>query len=271
VAKILTIIGMHRTGTSLLARYLRESGLFMGAELLGPHESNPAGHFEDREFLSLHNSILATQGLDYKVTSEMKWNPDEATLSQAQALIRARNSIYPQWGWKDPRTCLFLPFWKSLLPDCHFIVTYRHYLPVIGSMISRDIEMYREKTSRLQRLRQRRFRQDEIERLGNEYLKVWIWYNSEIIRHILDDPAVHFTLISFEQLIPGETQLLDQALQQSGFHLQPPRHFETIMTRSVITKNIALNPDAVLVSAADKIHSRFSALMLRPNPHVRTA
>ena len=260
MTRVLAIVGMHRSGTSLLARYLYESGLFIGTDLLGKHESNPAGHFEDWEFLNLHIAILAAHNLNHKVSSPVQWNINQAMLSQARALIDAR-SCREQWGWKDPRTCLILPFWKSLLPDCNFVVTYRHYLPVIRSLISRDMQIYRDTTNRVQRLRQRRFRQDEIDRLCNEYLRIWIWYNSEIIRNILEDPGARFSFISFEQLIHGETQHLDFALQQSGFVLRPPQHFKTDISRSKVTRTIALHPDVDLLREADRIHSRFSELI----------
>ena len=49
---------------------------------------------------------------------------EEATIGEvvpvfeerARTLVSARASR-PFWGWKDPRTCLFLEFWDRLLPQ----------------------------------------------------------------------------------------------------------------------------------------------------------
>ncbi len=45
------IAGMHRSGTSFVASWLRRSGLVLDdGKSLGPDEGNPHGHFEDEEF-----------------------------------------------------------------------------------------------------------------------------------------------------------------------------------------------------------------------------
>lgn len=253
--RVLAIIGMHRSGTSLLARYLFESGLFLGNDLLGAHESNPAGHYEDKDFLGFHNAILVAHGLNYKVSSPVQWNIGPAIRGQAQAFIDARSNL-KQWGWKDPRTCLFLPFWKSLLPDCHFMITYRPYAAVVRSLISRDILMYLDRTSRLDRMRKHRYGQDEIKQLCNDYLRVWIWYNGEIVRHLLEDPSVSYSFISFDQLIRGEFGNID-ALRNLGFDLRPPQTFNTRLTRSQTTQDVSLVFDDELIREANAIEARF--------------
>ena len=55
---VFILTGFHRSGTSLIGRYLLLSGINMGAVLLGPHPSNPYGHFEDVEVLDFHTRIL---------------------------------------------------------------------------------------------------------------------------------------------------------------------------------------------------------------------
>lgn len=243
MSRILAIVGMHRTGTSLLARYLQESGLFIGADLLGPHGSNPAGHYEDKDFLNLHNQILSIHGLDHKVTSAVNWNISEDILDKAKSLI-AHRADFAQWGWKDPRTCLFLPMWKSLIPDLHFIITYRPYEPVIRSVLSRAIGMYKEQTSRLQRIQRRRFGQAELESLANLHLKVWIHYHENLLRFVIDAPSTSWILVPFSQLILGEFQMI-YALRRKGFVLNPPANFNAELSKSTMRQDLLLtfNPD----------------------------
>ena len=46
------VLGMHRSGTSLIASILHLSGISMGKEFLRPDNGNPGGYFEDLEFLN---------------------------------------------------------------------------------------------------------------------------------------------------------------------------------------------------------------------------
>ena len=41
------------------------------------------------------------------------------------------------WGWKDPRTCLFLDFWREHLPEARFLFVYRPPLEVLMSLVRR--------------------------------------------------------------------------------------------------------------------------------------
>jgi hypothetical protein len=42
------------------------------------------------------------------------------------------------WGWKDPRTCLTLPFWAPLLPETRCVICLRNPLDVARSLEKRD-------------------------------------------------------------------------------------------------------------------------------------
>jgi len=62
VSRQLVISGMHRSGTSLVASAFRAAGIDVGSDLLGADEGNPRGHFEDRDFVRLHEEMLVTTG-----------------------------------------------------------------------------------------------------------------------------------------------------------------------------------------------------------------
>jgi len=42
------------------------------------------------------------------------------------------------WAWKDPRTCLTLPFWQRLLPSMRYVICLRNPLDVAYSLERRD-------------------------------------------------------------------------------------------------------------------------------------
>ena len=60
--KDVIILGMHRSGTSMVSGLLTNLGVDLGEDALGPLISNPRGHFEDGDFLGLNNAILAAAG-----------------------------------------------------------------------------------------------------------------------------------------------------------------------------------------------------------------
>src|SRR5690242_7355330 len=59
------ILGMHRSGTSMITRLLNLCGLYLGREevLNPPHlQDNPDGYWEHALFVSLNDEILASFG-----------------------------------------------------------------------------------------------------------------------------------------------------------------------------------------------------------------
>jgi O-antigen biosynthesis protein len=133
---------MHRSGTSLVANVLHEAGMDIGLKdgdpVPGPGQ--PRGHFEAPDFHNLHEAILAASGRSC-------FTADEAAIAevapvfeeQARALIAARANL-SFWGWKDPRTCLFLDLWERLLPQACYLFLYRHPVDVAISLWRRNTE-----------------------------------------------------------------------------------------------------------------------------------
>ena len=129
------IAGMHRSGTSLLARFVHDSGIDLGDKLLSANKSNIYGHYEDLEILEFHREILEQQ-FGHQMWVRGIPHMTDADRERAVALISARQHK-PFWGWKDPRTCLFLDFWSYLLPDAHYLFIVRHPDLVLRSLSRR--------------------------------------------------------------------------------------------------------------------------------------
>ena len=136
--KILTtcviITGMHRSGTSLFASYLQACGLNIGNDLIGPQKDNINGYFEDRDFVDFHQKVINKNKNNIFLTKDISFKYED--LIRATKIIRNKNE-YSLWGWKDPRTTLFLNFWKALLPQSFYILLYRHPFEVINSLLRR--------------------------------------------------------------------------------------------------------------------------------------
>jgi glycosyltransferase involved in cell wall biosynthesis len=134
---VLAIVGMHRSGTSLTANWLQRCGLDLGEDLIPPHATNPAGHYEDRGFVRLHRQVLSDNGLSFLVTGGSSPVMSPCHRIHARALIRERNDK-GQWGWKDPRTTLFLTCWKRLVPELRVLAVYRPAVQVVDSLLRRE-------------------------------------------------------------------------------------------------------------------------------------
>src|ERR1700687_112731 len=139
--RVLVITGMHRSGTSLLASVAASAGIDMGARLLPPSKGNQRGHFEDLDFVSFHESCLDRRGagpLQPPTAGVPRLEDDEA---RAAGALLARRAGKPLWGWKDPRTSLFLEAWDGLLPDPFYLLVYRHPVEVALSLLRRGLDI----------------------------------------------------------------------------------------------------------------------------------
>ena len=125
--KVITVAGFHRSGTSLLAQLLHRAGLFVGDDLIGTDSTNPYGHIEDREFVRVHEALLADNGLTWQVDRPLLPYVAPDRWAHMAHLVEKRGLAHTRWGFKDPRSCFFLHAWKHLLPDLKAVVIYRHW------------------------------------------------------------------------------------------------------------------------------------------------
>ncbi len=137
------IAGMHRSGTSLVARLLNLCGLYLGPEdeLLPANLSNQEGYWENIHFVKLNDDILdlLKAGWDVPPSLSEGWELGPTMIpsrAKAAELIQ-RFSDHEPWGWKDPRNSITLAFWKRLLPDLKVVICLRNPLEVVQSLSKR--------------------------------------------------------------------------------------------------------------------------------------
>jgi len=144
-ASMICVLGMHRSGTSLATRALHLLGVSLGPDehLMRPRADNPLGFFEHQPLTDLNDEILWRLGGCWHTPPAFQdgWaiSPALDDLRQrARVLLDEDFGELPLWGWKDPRTCLTLPFWLPLLPPARFIICLRNPLDVARSLQTRD-------------------------------------------------------------------------------------------------------------------------------------
>ena len=157
------IIGMHRSGTTMITQMLAACGLFVGQGEMA-HEEAP--------FFQNINNLLLNQ-----VGNRWDDNPDVIDFLLANKEVRAIVGDYIRylfktrhaisflgwrryfryrdiarldipWGWKDPRNTLTLPVWLDIFPQARIVHIYRHGIDVANSLSSRYQRKFKVTTRR---------------------------------------------------------------------------------------------------------------------------
>lgn len=136
MSKCIFIIGMHRSGTSLLASLFHKNGISCGSALLEPDWINPAGYFEDTTLLSINKYIYAAERYDRFMIPRKLFKFHNTFFSDQSGVLDTANQYALEmaskndvWVWKNPRLCILLPFWIFILErndiDWEFITVDR--------------------------------------------------------------------------------------------------------------------------------------------------
>ena len=164
------LLGMHRSGTSLIARLLDELGLFQGNELQEDHESV--------YFLEVNDLLLRRIGASWDNPAPARdFLKDPKALELTAKCVRADllskqvtgylglkrylkygspEKLDVPWGWKDPRTVFSLALWLKLFPAAKLVYIVRNGVDVASSLrvreqreLARRIEEYEAKAKKI--------------------------------------------------------------------------------------------------------------------------
>lgn len=152
---VVCTLGMHRSGTSLVSRILNLLGVHLGTlqAVSGRGDDNPKGYWEHHPLALLNDEILARFGgqWDEPPAFPASWSRDprlEDLKDKARHLLTEHFAAEPVWGWKDPRTCLTIPFWQDLIGSIRYVMCVRNPCAVAASLLHRN-GMSAEKADRL--------------------------------------------------------------------------------------------------------------------------
>ena len=220
---------MHRSGTSLITNWLNKCGLQLGDTLMGPGPANLEGHYEDMEFLKLHEEILVDNKLPHTgLTDEHHIPVSIYHKEKLKSIIKIKNKLYKQWGWKDPRTGLFLDTYKELLPDARYLIVIRDYRSVVSSLLMRDVrDIDREYMSHghINTFIYKHIKRGEILRKfykakAEQYLKVWVTYNEEILKSVGSMSQDSYVVLNYDVLNKNDARVFDYLKEHWDLALQ---------------------------------------------------
>ena len=146
-SRAVLVIGMHRSGTSAVARGLAALSVYLGNNFLDAQPENPTGYWEDKTIVELNDRVLATLGLKWDSVAPIERKALErfrARRLRGKAVGYLKGAFRDRalWGFKDPRTIRLLPFWRRALRDLNaedsYVVVIRNPRSVAASLFARQ-------------------------------------------------------------------------------------------------------------------------------------
>ena len=169
------VLGMHRSGTSLLAGSLEAAGLYLG-DVNNEAPFNRKGNKENESIRDLNDALLERSGAAWNrpPRGQVPWSGSD--VARARPLIRPYLVANRPWGFKDPRTVWTVEGWLRLLPHARLVGVFRHPSLVVQSLAARSGALAVD---------------------TDEALALWCAYNAELLRlqrrHRF--PMVHFSSV----------------------------------------------------------------------------
>ncbi len=134
------VLGMHRSGTSLLAGTLQSGGVYLGdVNTSAPH--NKKGNREHEALRAVHDAMLAKAGYSWRSPPDGPLVWDAEDVRQVRSVLSAfRNK--PSWGFKDPRAIWLIEGYRDLFPSAELIAIIREPGAVAASLAARPGDLF---------------------------------------------------------------------------------------------------------------------------------
>jgi O-antigen biosynthesis protein len=186
---IYLILGMHKSGTTLVSQIMHHSGINMGDDIPVDISYDKGNKYERQSCLHLNMDILNID--NYSVLDTIQ--PQGSILTDKQKkqmnkIIQDCTDNYGTWGFKDPRTPLVLSYWKDILPEHKIIAVYRH-----------PGEIW----PRFTWIGLKRFYKNPLRAL--KLIKRWSEHNANIIDYIKNSEA-DYLMLSYQELMTSDTE-----------------------------------------------------------------
>jgi 2-polyprenyl-3-methyl-5-hydroxy-6-metoxy-1,4-benzoquinol methylase len=238
------VIGMGRSGTSLVANLIAELGVTVGprTDLLGPSPKgeNPRGYWEQRAIRELNDEILGHLGggwydvVDPAPGWELDTDLDEL-YARAKDILAELFAGASAWAFKDPRVSITFPFWQRLIGPFRSVICVRDPAEVASSLERRDAAAHP------------RWRSSAV----------WLAYTSWALEHTRDQPRL---IVRYEDLMEDpetEVRRLGWFIDPDGQQVAGAAAAETVDRALWHHKQSRPedNPDPALLPEAIALHA----------------
>ncbi len=270
------IIGMHRSGTSLLTRLLEEFGVFFGIRTSRNEEAIWINRINYWIFEQCSATWERPEGMDTLLSSPeiceviqdyihgiTKGPASIKYLGTANWLrYGSMFGISRPWGWKDPRNTYTLPLWLALFPQSKIIHITRHGVDVAQSLRVRQERACSDAIRRYQKKRwqyvnnpfapkQSGFAHSPRTAWLDGGLQLWKQYTSRGREHVheLGSRALE---IRYEELLQTPMEILPNILEFCGLEI-PSKQIRKKADDIRADRAFAFRNKPELVEYADKV------------------
>jgi hypothetical protein len=145
---LVVVLGMHRSGTSVITSLVESCGISAGDNLQGAGPDNPKGYWEDEFIVNTNNNLLRSLGVEWH---SLIWLDDallrkstcyDELLQESIAYLADLLRRFPKLVIKDPRMAMTLPFWlevfAAIKASPYYVITKRHPAAIGRSLVTRD-------------------------------------------------------------------------------------------------------------------------------------
>lgn len=251
------VLGMHHTGTSIVANFSMALGMEGGEDLL-MHPTNPLKYFEHRRTVELNAAYLRQNTPPSHFPAWVGWGfrhgATRATYRRNLSLIVADMPTDRPWIIKDPRLSLLAADWMAHIEDPLCVIVLRDPISTVDSLMRLSMRVS-----------------------AMEWFGIYAVYYSRIMHACRSVDAI---VVEHEDLLsrPYETlRHLASRLRRAGVKnvALPPRHaIERLVPPRPAPMPIATTTERVLATDAYRVHravrhARRTAVRSWPPSHHR--
>ena len=173
---IVVVLGMHRSGTSLLSNILHVLGVDMADTTDHISPKNPGGFWERPALVAIHDEILQAIGRPIALPSHVLPFPPAWWRSKAVQALKPKLVGYVReelakssnpWGFKDPRTCRLLPLWWEIFRELNLEPVY---VTAVRAPAEASVSMSQKSSAR------------KLSVANGELM--WLSYNYDVARYV---------------------------------------------------------------------------------------
>ncbi len=180
------VLGMHKSGTTLVAETLHRSGIDMMDTVDESRGYDEGNKWERDRTKAINHEMLGSAGAySLQASARHGIRATPAVGERMRHVIADLSARHRDWGFKDPRTCLTYEAWAAELPEHRLIVVYR--LPEEGW--AHYWSAAKSPTKRLN--------------VMGSFLPAWCEYNTAILR-ALERTTMPAIVLHYTQLMEGD-------------------------------------------------------------------
>lgn len=183
--QVYVVLGMHKSGTTLVSQILHRSGIRMGE---GPDvggDYDRGVFFERSDVRELNQRMIGfgDPAHEHPAPRELRFGDSER--ERMREIVKACEATGESWGFKDPRTCLTYPLWRQELPPHRVIVVHRS----LGEVFSHF------------------WRNERTPGVTWKTVRTWCDYNERALRAVERDPSAAL-VIRYERLMTQDDEFV---------------------------------------------------------------